>query len=44
MSESHLLNPTPARGTLDDEGYYRPSDYEMLTCWVDGFHRPGRGG
>lgn len=36
MGEPRRLDPTPCQGTFDD-GYYRPSDYELLTCWVGGF-------
>ncbi|HET9254266.1 MAG TPA: asparagine synthase-related protein [Pseudonocardiaceae bacterium] len=37
MGEQRPLDPTPSRGTVDGDGYYRPSGYEILTCWVTGF-------
>lgn len=37
MGEPIPLDPTPTAGASDAAGYYRPSGYEILTCWVSGF-------
>lgn len=37
MAEPIRLDPIPTAGAFDEAGYYRPSGYEILTCWVSGF-------
>lgn len=39
MHEAAYLDPAPARGVIDTDGFYRPSGHEILTCWVGGFNR-----